>query len=123
MACESVPPYTGTEQLEPSPKRSWPSQGPPPLLARAYIRGIYIPMPAIGRPPAAWVEGPNSMAAIVACLIAMSLIDRVISELAGIGNALGQDDGEPWRKPRRGRLSTAPTTERVGGDPTFDSER
>jgi hypothetical protein len=53
----------------------------------------------------------------------MSSIDGVISELAGIRNALGQDAGEPWRRPRRHGSTEAPASERVTGDPIFDSGR
>ncbi|HVZ64625.1 MAG TPA: hypothetical protein VG936_08645 [Lacunisphaera sp.] len=52
----------------------------------------------------------------------MSSIDGVISELSGIRNALGQDAGEPWRRPQRGSTE-APASERVTGDPIFDSGR
>jgi hypothetical protein len=53
----------------------------------------------------------------------MGSIDDLISELAGIRNALGQEGGEPWRRPRRRGPTGAPTSERVSGDPIFDAGR
>jgi hypothetical protein len=44
-------------------------------------------------------------------------MDRAISELARIRNALGQEVGEPWRRPRRRRSAGTPSSERVSGDP------
>jgi hypothetical protein len=51
----------------------------------------------------------------------MGSIDDLISELTGIRNTLGQEAGEPWRQPRRRGATGAPASERVSGDPIFDS--
>jgi hypothetical protein len=53
----------------------------------------------------------------------MNSIDGVISELAGIRNALGQDAGEPRRRPWLRLLAKAPASEHVTGDPIFDCGR
>jgi hypothetical protein len=53
----------------------------------------------------------------------MNAIDGVISELAKIRNALGQEASEPWRRPRRFRSTATTESEQVSSDPTFDADR
>src|SRR4051794_18153219 len=48
-------------------------------------------------------------------------MDDLILELDGIRNALGQEDSEPWRRPRPRALTEAPSPERFSGEPRFDS--
>jgi hypothetical protein len=53
----------------------------------------------------------------------MTLIGDLITELKGIRNALGEGTSEPSRPQRRRRSRESPTSERVSGDPIFDSDR
>jgi hypothetical protein len=50
----------------------------------------------------------------------MNSIKNMISELAGIAKALGQDSGDPGQRPRRHSPIIPPMTERVGADPILD---
>jgi hypothetical protein len=49
------------------------------------------------------------------------LMEELISQLANIRNALGQDAGDPRRRPRRRGSAGALASERVSSDPMFDS--
>lgn len=50
----------------------------------------------------------------------MSTIETILSELAAIAKALGQEANDPRQRPGRRSSTVPPTTERAGADPIFD---